>query len=353
MIGMAAGKEIKVPEVPTHLQGIYNRSTTGKCQTDCRLVASLLVKYQDTFSKDDNDLGLTHLTEHEIPTGDARPIKQPPRRVPHAFANEEKKAVEELKKKGVIRESTSPWASPIVLVRKKNGKVRPCVDYRRLNKLVQPPASPLPRIQDCLDAVAGSSMFSSLDLTSGYFQIPVKAEDIPKTAFATKFGHYEFTTMPFGLNASSSTFQRTMEIALRGLQWDVCLIYIDDVVVHSSTLEEHVQRLDIVLERIHNAGLKLNAEKCTMLQPEISMLGFVVNEDGVRPDPNNTAKVEQWTPPRNVKEVRRAVAFGSYYRRFIKDYARMVKPLVELTKKGKRFVWDQHCQQAFVDVKRA
>ncbi|MBV2113483.1 MAG: reverse transcriptase family protein, partial [Candidatus Thiodiazotropha sp. (ex Ctena orbiculata)] len=141
-----------------------------------------------------------------------------PRRVPLAHANDEKKAIEELQAKGVIRDSVSPWASPIVLVAKKDGGVRPCVDYRRVNQLVKPDGFPLPRIQDCLDAVAGSTLFSTFNLTSGYFQIPVKEEDISKTAFVCKYCHFEMTSMPFDLNNSASTFQRTMEMALQGLQ---------------------------------------------------------------------------------------------------------------------------------------
>ncbi|MCG8044297.1 MAG: reverse transcriptase family protein, partial [Candidatus Thiodiazotropha endolucinida] len=181
-------------------------------------VAELLCKFQDNFLRDEWDLGLTHLTTHAIKTEDAAPIKQAPRRVPLAYAEEEKRAIEDLKAKGVIRESVSPWASPIVLVKKKDGGVRPCVDYRRLNELVKPDGFPSPRIQDCLDAVAGSKLFSTFDLTSGYFQIPLKEEDIPKSAFVCKYGHFEMLRMPQGLNNSASTFQRTMEMALQGLQ---------------------------------------------------------------------------------------------------------------------------------------
>lgn len=165
---------------------------------------------------------MTHLSEHTINTGDAAPIKQRPRRVPLAYAEEEKQAIHDLLKKIVTRESTSPWASPIVLVRKKPGVVRPCVDYRKVNALVKQDGFPLPRVQDCLDAVAGASLFSTFDLTSDYFQIPLKAEDIPKSAFACKYGQFEMTNMPFKLNNSCSMFQRTMEIALQGLQWVTC-----------------------------------------------------------------------------------------------------------------------------------
>ncbi len=180
-----------------HLKELCKRATEDKPNHEANKIRRLLVKYQNAFSKNDNDLGLTSITEHCIDTGDAVPIKQPPRRVPIAYAEAERNAILELEEKGVVRKSNSPWASPIVLVKKADGKMRPCVDYRRLNAVVKNvPAFPLPRIGDCLDAVAGSKYFSTFDLTSGYFQIPMKAEDIPKTAFCTKYGQYEFLSMP-------------------------------------------------------------------------------------------------------------------------------------------------------------
>ncbi len=228
--------------VPEHLLDLYEKSTTGKSEVERQAVAGLLIKYGDTFSKSEWDLGLTDLAEHPINTGNAAPIKQMPRRVPLAYAQEEKKAIEDLLKKGVIQKSTSPWASPIVLVKKKSGAIRPCVDYRRVNALVKPDGFPLPRVQDCLDAVADSCLFSSFDLTSGYFQIPLCKEDIPKSAFCCKFGHYEMTRLPFGLNNAASTFQRTMELALQGLQWITCLVYIDDIIVFANNFDEHLRR---------------------------------------------------------------------------------------------------------------
>ena len=273
-------KELKVPE---HLRDLYKRASQGIDSREKEQLRGLLIKYKDTFSRDEWDLGLIHLMEHSIPTGDAAPIKQAPRRVPMAHATEEKRAIEELMQRGVIRESTSSWASPIVLVAKKDGGVRPCVDYRKLNQLVKPDGFPLPRIQDCLDSVAGSSLFSTFDLTSGYFQIPVKREDVPKTSFVCKYGQFEMTRMPFDLNNSASTFKRTMERALQGLQWVTCLIYIDDIIVYGQDFSQHLQRVEEVLQRIKAAGLKLKPAKSQMLQKEVVFLGHVVSGEGVRP----------------------------------------------------------------------
>lgn len=166
---------------------------------------------------------MTTLVQHEIHTGDSRLIKQPPRRVHLAFADEEHKVVQQMVAQGIIR--SSPWASPVALVKKKNGKTRCCIDYSRLNTVTTQDAFPLPRVQDCLDTVRGSIYFSTFDLTLGYHQVPVKEEDNPKSVFITKYGLYEFTTMPMGLSTACATFQRLMELVLQGLNWQTCIIY--------------------------------------------------------------------------------------------------------------------------------
>ena len=345
----SAGESDK--SIPAHLKDLFSRSSADRNCTEKFILASLMNDYQDIFSKSEWDLGLTHLAEHSINTGDALPIKQPPRRVPMAYASEEKKAIEDLLAKGVIRKSTSPWASPIVLVRKKNGSVRPCVDYRKVNALVKPDGFPLPRVQDCLDAVAGSTLFSTFDLTSGYFQIPLKEDDIQKSAFVCKYGHYEMLRMPFGLNNAASTFQRTMELALQGLQWETCLIYIDDIIVFSTNFEQHIHRVREVFDRLQKAGLKLRPEKCEMLQEQVTFLGQVVSSSGVKPSPVNIAKIVDWPVPANAKQVKQFVALCSYYRRFVKDFAKIVRPMVELTRKGKKFIWADDCQKSFEKLK--
>ena len=189
----------------------------------------MLHTHEAIFSENEFDIGMTVLTKHAIDVGPPphKPVKQQPRRVPAAFAVEEEQVIM-MENQGIIRTSTSPWASPIVLVRKKSGKVRPWVDYHRLNAITIKDAFPLPIVTDCLDAVAGATMFSCSDGSSGYHQIPVKKSDIPKTAFCTKYGLYEYTSMPIGLTNSPATFQRLMELALRGLQWHIGLIYLDN-----------------------------------------------------------------------------------------------------------------------------
>ena len=217
--------------VPHHLINLYNEAAAGRTTGEQEDILNLLQKYSHAFSVNEYDLGLTHLVEHTVDTGDVRPVKQPPRRVPIAFAEGEKKLIVQTQEQGIIRKSSSPCSIPLVWVIKKNGKVRPCVDYRCLNVVTINDAFPLPRIQDCLDTVAGATLFSTFDLTSDYHQIPVRSVNIHKTAFVTKYGLFEFQTMQFGVCNGPPTCQRLMELVLNGLQWQICLIYLDDIIV--------------------------------------------------------------------------------------------------------------------------
>ena len=337
--------------LPYHLQNLYDRSIISLTETEKQKFRELLLEYQGIFSKDEWDLGQTNLAEHEIDTGNNRPVKQPPRRVPIALAEEERKAIIELKDKGIIRPSNSPWASPLVLVQKKNGKIRVCVDYRRVNNLTSKDAFPLPKIQDCLDSVAGSVLFSALDLTAGYHQVKVKESDVPKTAFVTKYGHFEYVSMPFGLTNAPATFQRVMELALNGLQWQICLIYIDDILIFSRNFDEHLDRLRQVVQRIKEAGLKLKPEKCQMFQEEVTFLGHRVTKSGVLPDNTNIEKIINWKTSTTVTEVRQFLGMASYYRRFVKNFSVIAKPITELTKKDVPFYWSDKCEEAFQTLK--
>ena len=338
--------------IPSHLAELYQTCTRDCTSEERRAIGHLLIEFEKVFSKHDNDLGQTNLLEHVIDTGDAAPVKLPPRRVPLAFAGKDKAALEILQEQGTIRPSCYPWAVPLVLVRKKCGSVRPCVDYRRINLLTRKDAWPIPRTQDCLDALEGSILFSTLDITSAYNQIPVREEDIPKTAFVTRYGLYEFTTMPFSLTGAPKTFQRLMEIALSGLQWSACLIYLDDVIIFSRTFDEHLERVRLVLDRIAAAGLKLKPRKCHLFAKEVTFLGHVLSSQGVLPNPDNIIKLLDWPGPRTVTEVRGFLGLGNYYRRFVRNFSQIAQPMTDLTKKGNSFWWSPACQKAFEDLKR-
>jgi hypothetical protein len=346
-------QDTALPTLPEHLKDLFARSSQEMTHEEKLEWAQVLVDRRNAFSENEYDLGYTHLTEHVILTGDAKPVKQPPRRLPIAYEGEDRRAIDKLLKQGSIRPSTSPWASPIVLVRKKDGSVRPCVDYRRVNAVTIKDAFPLPRAQDCIDALAGSTLFSTLDITSAYNQVPLREEDIPKTAFTTRCGLYEYVTMPFGLCNATATFQRLMEMILAGLQWNICIIFVDDVIVHGRNFREKIDRLKIILLKIEEAGLKLKPSKCHLFRTSVIFLGHIVSAEGVLPDPANIEKVQNLAVPSNCTDVRKVLGLMNYYRRFVQSYSDKARPIIQLTRKDETFIWSDQCQAAFELLKGA
>jgi transposase InsO family protein len=291
---------------------------------------ALLNKHVSVFSKSDDDIGYTEVVKHRIKTEDAIPVTQPYRRIPPNQYQEVKEHIQKLLDSSIIRESHSPYASPIVLVRKKNGSLRLCVDYRKLNSRTQKDSFPLPRIDESLDALNGAQWFTTLDLASGFNQVAVEEEDKPKTAFTTPFGLFEYNRMPFGLCGAPATFQRLMQSCLHDQIYQLLLVYLDDVIVFSKTFDEHLERLDKVLTRLAQQGLKIKREKCSFLRKEVSYLGYVVSSDGVSTDPEKIDVVKNWPVPKTVKELRSFLGFASYYRRFVKDFSKIADPLHDL-----------------------
>lgn len=257
-------------------------------------------------------------------------------------------------KDGIIEPSSSAWASPVVLVKKKDGSTRFCVDYRKLNELTIKDSYPLPLADSCFDALTGSKWFCTLDLSSGYWQVAMATEDREKTAFTTGSGGlFHFTVMPFGLVSAPATFERLMERVLAGLPWDVCLAYLDDIIVHAESFEAEKDRLCKVLQRLRNAGLKLSPKKCNLFQQSVKFLGHVVSGEGLSTDPEKTRAVAEWPVPSKVTELRSFLGLCSYYRRFVKDFAEIARPLHRLTEKTKDFAWTQECDDAFNRLKTA
>ena len=335
------------------LQKLYNRSVQGLSNKHEDLATGLVDKHSNKFVQSSEDYGRTKVVQYGMDTGDAKPVRSRARRPPKAFEKEEDEIIDRQLKAGIITESTSPWASPLVFVRKRDGTTRACVDYRRVNELMKPcTAWELPKIGDCLDCLHGAKLFSTLDLQAGYWQIEVKPEDRPKTAFiSSKRGLFEYVTMPFGLCNAPSTFQRCMELVMKGLQWKTLLIYLDDLIVFSSTFEEHITRLDEVLTRLGEAGLKLKPSKCELFQESVIFLGYLVTPDGVKPDPQKVEAVHDWPTPKNVTGVRAFLGLCSYYRRFIKGFAHIAGPLNSLLEAGQAFEWSEECQAAFDALK--
>ena len=313
----------------------------------------LLKRFEKAFSLGENDLGSTNVTAHEIDTGDAKPVRQSLRRYPPAHMEAIREHVASMMEQDVIEPAQSAWASNLVLVRKKDGSLRCCVDYRQLNASTRKVAYPLPRTDMCLDAMSGARWFSTFDLRSSYHQVPVVTKDADKTAFICREGMFRFKKMPFGLCNAGATFQRLMDLVLSGLSPEICLAYIDDVIIFSSDESSHLERLEAVLDRLTSAGLKLKPSKCSLLQRSVSFLGHIISAEGIATDPRKVSDITGWPVPRNVKEVRAFVGICGYYRRYVENFASIAKPLYQLTEKNHKFEWTADCETAFERLKAA
>ena len=326
-------------------------TTTELSQTEQRELLELLNSFSTLFVGDGEPVGWTGVVKHDIETSGA-PIRQPVRRLPQSMKHIVDDEVEKMIQQGIIRPSTSPWSSPIVMVRKKNGSWRFCIDYRKINAVTRQNAYPLPRIDATLDSLAGSVYFTTLDLASGYWQVELTTDAKAKTAFSTPKGHFEFNVMPFGLTNAPATFQRLMECVLAGLTSQECLIYLDDIIVFSTSFSDHLQRLSTVLQRLECAGLKLKLSKCHFARKEVQYLGHVVSADGVKPNPAKIEAVATYPPPTNVQELRQFLGLANYYRRFVQNYSKIAEPLHQLTRKtSKGFHWTSNYQLAFEELK--
>ena len=283
-----------------NLEGL--NSWTGEQQQSAR---DLLVDSAEVFAKSDLDLGICNIIKHAIKITDHQPFKEHYRRIPPPLFEEVKVHFQEMVEVGTIERSFSPWASAVVLVRKKDGGLRFCIDLRKLNNRTVKDGYSLPRIEDTLDCLHGAVWFSTLDLKSGYWQVELEEEAKPLTAFTVgPLGFWEYECMPFGLTNAPATFQRLMESCLGELHLNWYIIYLDDITVFSRTLDEHIHRLRAVFEKLKAAGLKLKPSKCDFFKKEIKYLGHVVSELGVSTDPDKVKAVTEWPEPTTVTEVR-------------------------------------------------
>jgi len=311
----------------------------------------LLIKYSNVFSKGDHDLGCATAVKHRIDTGSSRPIRQSLRRQPPHYVAEIDRQLEEWQSEGKISPSQSEWASNIVIVRKKDGSLRFCVDYRQLNERTVKDSYPLPRIDDCLDCLGGANWFSTMDLRSGYHQVAMDERDKDKTTFVTRRGTFCFNVMPFGLCNAPATFQRLMDCTMRGLNYEVCLIYLDDIIVFSPDVATHLERLEVVLACLRRANLKLKPNKCSFLHRSVDFLGYKVSGRGIETDERKIDAVIRWPVPTKLREVRGFLGLCGYYRRFVHNFSEVAAPLHALTKKNVPFRWTQACQTAFETLK--
>ena len=314
----------------------------------------LIQSFSDIFRKQN---GRTTMLRHQIKLiPESKPHNSPPYRYAPAKRQIIEQNIQEMKEQGIIEPSKSPWASPVVLAPKKDGSIRFCVDYRKLNSMTTRDAYPIPRIDDTLDALQEAKFISTLDLRSGYWQVEMDKESKEKTAFITHKGLYEFNVMPYGLTNAPATFQRLMDIVLAGLKWQCCLVYIDDVIIYSPTFEQHLIDLEKVFQTLKEANLTLKASKCCFCRREMKYLGHVITQEGVKPDPTLIQAVENFPQPKTIKDVQSFLGLTGYYRRFIQNYSKIAEPLLtqlrQLKDKNYHLNWNQSCTTAFEALKK-
>ena len=299
-----------------------------------------------------DELGRTSLIEHRIElTPGTRPKYIPAYRMPHSRKEIVEELVNDMVRQGVVSPSASPFNSPLILVPKKDGSFRPCVDFRALNSITLPDRYPLPVLSEVLNSLGGKKVFSTLDLLSGFWQVPLAEESKELTAFSTPSGHFKFEVMPFGLRNSPITFVRLMSMVFGNSKPDSVLTYLDDVVVFSVTPEEHLKDVKAVLIKLEEAGLKVKLSKCQFSRRKLNFLGHVISGDGITVQEDKISKIQDYPAPSNEKSLKRFLGLCGYYRPFISNYALICQPLTKLFRKGTAYEWDDAQIHAFEELK--
>ncbi|GAU10196.1 hypothetical protein TSUD_418680, partial [Trifolium subterraneum] len=309
---------------------------------------SIVREYLDVFPEEINSLPPEREIEFSIDlVPGSQPISVAPYRMSPLELRELKSQLEELLQKHFIRPSVSPWGAPVLLVKKKDGTMRLCIDYRQLNKVTIKNKYLLPRIDDLLDQLRGATIFSKIDLRSGYHQIRIRTSDVSKTAFRTRYGHYEFLVMPFGLTNAPAVFMDYMNRIFQPYLDKFVVIFIDDILIYSRDPQEHAEHLRIVLNILREKQLYAKFSKCEFWLSEVKFLGHVISQGGVSVDPSKVEAVLNWERPRTVSEIRSFLGLAGYYRRFILGFSEIALPLTRLTRKGAAFVWNELCENSF------
>ena len=355
------------------VQSLLDRMTVSDVVTGdpnfLRKLEQLILKHLERFSINEFDIGFCDRVPHKIIFHDDKPVREPHRRIPPHLWDEVNEYIQKSLQQGIIKPSSSPYASAVVLVRKKDGKLRLCVDYRSINRKTHRDAYPLPRIDEALDALNGAKYFCSLDLAHGFHQVPVAEEDQEKTAFRVGTGGlYQYARMPFGLCNAPATFMRLMDLAFGDQNFQSVLIYMDDILVFGSTFDETLQRLDMVLTRLGEFNLKVKPEKCNLFQKKLRYLGHLISEEGTAPDPEKIRAIVDWKRPTNETELRGFLGLTGYYRKFVPGYSKIAAPLHRIlpptgkkSRKKKKVPtalkvnvgkdWNEDCTEAFQTLK--
>ncbi|GJV06355.1 putative reverse transcriptase domain-containing protein [Tanacetum coccineum] len=282
----------------------------------------------------------------------AAPVARAPYRLAPSEMKELSEQLQELSDKGFIRPSSSPWGAPVLFVKKKDGSFRMCIDYRELNKLTVKNRYPLPRIDDLFDQLQGSSIYSKIDLRSGYHQLRVREQDIPKTAFRTRYGHYEFQVMPFGLTNAPAVFMDLMNRVCKPYLDKFVIVFIDDILIYSKDEKEHEEHLKAILELLKKEQLYAKFSKCEFWIPKVQFLGHVIDSRGIHVDPAKIESIKDWASPKTPTEIRQFLGLAGYYRRFIEGFSKIAKSMTKLTQKGIKFDWGEKEENAFQLIKQ-
>ena len=320
-------------------------------------VKHLVNQFPYQFHLPGDILSKTSIISHKIPTTDNIPINVKQYRYPPQLRDVVNKHIQELINNDIIEESESPYNSPLWIVPKKpdsqgNKRWRLVIDFRALNENTIASAYPLPNIAEILDQLCCSKYFSTLDLASGFHQVPIDPADAPKTAFSTPFNHLQYKRMPMELKGAPSTFQSLMDKVLSGLQGIELFVYMDDIVVYAESLEEHTRKLRKLFGRLKTSGLILQPDKCLFLKKEVAYQGHIISEKGVKPDPRKIEAVSEFPRPKTAKNIKQFLGLAGYYRKFIPNFAKIANPLFPLLKKGQPFIWKKPQEESFITFKR-
>ncbi|GKA71443.1 putative reverse transcriptase domain-containing protein [Tanacetum coccineum] len=338
---------------PVFLAHVTTKEVEDKSEKKRLEDVPIVRDFLEEFPEDLSGLPPTRQVEFQI---DLVPGVVPVARAPYRLAPSEMKELseqlKELSDKGFIRPSSSPWGAPVLFVKKKDESFRMCIDYRELNKLTVKNRYPLPRIDDLFDQLQGSSVYSKIDLRSGYHQLRVREEDIPKTAFRTRYGHYEFQVMPFGLTNAPAVFMDLMNRVCKPYLDKFVIVFIDDILIYSKNKQEHEEHLKLILELLKKEELYAKFSKCEFWIPKVQFLGHVIDNQGIHVDPTKIESIKDWASPKSPTEIRQFLGLAGYYRRFIKGFSKIAKPMTKLTQKKVKFEWGDKQETAFQLLKQ-
>ncbi|GKD28114.1 putative reverse transcriptase domain-containing protein [Tanacetum coccineum] len=282
----------------------------------------------------------------------ATPVARAPYRLALSKMKELSEQLQELSDKGFIRPSSSPWGAPVLFVKKKDGSFRMCINYRELYKLTVKNRYPLPRIDDLFDQLHGSSIYSKIDLRSGYHHLRVREQDIPKTAFRTRYGHYEFQVIPFGLTNAPAVFMDLMNRVCKPYLDKFVIVFIDDILIYSKDEKEHEEHLKVILELLKKEKLYAKFSKCKFWIPKVQFLRHVIDSRGIHVDPAKIESIKYWASPKTPTEIRQFLGLAGYYRIFIEGFSKIAKSMTKLTQKGIKFDWGEKEENAFQLIKQ-